>query len=385
MPQALFPAIAVHHFDAGARVVGVLYAAPSAGALLAALASGWVGHVRRQGVAVAVCDRRLGSGDRRLRLRDRALGRAWRRSLVAGLADEFSAILRSTILFSLHARRDARPDAGLRARAGCEHARARQRRGRHRRLADQPSLLRRLGRRRLRRRRGRDPGRAAQPGPLRRPEPPALRADVAPGQTPPRMRDTSSTDGQARRDFFARSVHEVAPDLIGATLLVDGVGGTIVEVEAYDHEDPASHAFRGRTPRNAVDVRPARSRLRLPLVRHPLVPQPRLRGGGHGGRGPAPRARAHPRARADGRAPPHRRTPRLLCAGPGRLCEALAVTARARRPAARPRRRSSFGRAPARPTIAGHPAHRDQPRRRPARGGTSSPARASSAGRVPRA
>jgi DNA-3-methyladenine glycosylase len=52
------------------------------------------------------------------------------------------------------------------------------------------------------------------------------------------------------RDFFARSVHRVAPDLIGCTLLVDGVGGPIVEVEAYDHEDPASHAFRGETARN---------------------------------------------------------------------------------------------------------------------------------------
>jgi DNA-3-methyladenine glycosylase len=54
------------------------------------------------------------------------------------------------------------------------------------------------------------------------------------------------------RSFFARSVHEVAPDLIGVTLLVDGVGGTIVEVEAYDQDDPASHAFRGQTARNAV-------------------------------------------------------------------------------------------------------------------------------------
>ena len=52
-------------------------------------------------------------------------------------------------------------------------------------------------------------------------------------------------------EFFARSVHEVAPDLIGVTLLVGGVGGRIVEVEAYDHEDPASHGFRGRTDRNA--------------------------------------------------------------------------------------------------------------------------------------
>jgi DNA-3-methyladenine glycosylase len=53
------------------------------------------------------------------------------------------------------------------------------------------------------------------------------------------------------RDFFARSVHDVAPGLIGVTLLVDGVGGTIVEVEAYDHEDPAAHGYGGRTPRNA--------------------------------------------------------------------------------------------------------------------------------------
>jgi DNA-3-methyladenine glycosylase len=52
------------------------------------------------------------------------------------------------------------------------------------------------------------------------------------------------------KEFFARTVHEVAPDLIGVTLLVNGVGGKIVEVEAYDQEDPASHGYRGRTPRN---------------------------------------------------------------------------------------------------------------------------------------
>jgi len=55
-----------------------------------------------------------------------------------------------------------------------------------------------------------------------------------------------------KRAFFARSVHEVAPDLIGATLLVDGVGGIIVEVEAYHHTEPAAHSFRGPTPRIMV-------------------------------------------------------------------------------------------------------------------------------------
>jgi DNA-3-methyladenine glycosylase len=53
------------------------------------------------------------------------------------------------------------------------------------------------------------------------------------------------------RDFFARSVHEVAPDLIGTTFLCGGVGGIVVEAEAYDHEDPAAHGYRGRTERNA--------------------------------------------------------------------------------------------------------------------------------------
>jgi DNA-3-methyladenine glycosylase len=55
-----------------------------------------------------------------------------------------------------------------------------------------------------------------------------------------------------KRAFFARSVHEVAPDLIGVTLLVNGVGGVIVEVEAYHHTDPAAHSFGGPTPRNNV-------------------------------------------------------------------------------------------------------------------------------------
>src|ERR1700730_18406591 len=55
-----------------------------------------------------------------------------------------------------------------------------------------------------------------------------------------------------KRAFFARSVHEVAPDLIGATLLVGGVGGIIVAVEASRHTEPAAPSFRGPTPRNLV-------------------------------------------------------------------------------------------------------------------------------------
>jgi DNA-3-methyladenine glycosylase len=55
-----------------------------------------------------------------------------------------------------------------------------------------------------------------------------------------------------KRSFFGRSVHEVAPDLIGATLLFNGVGGLIVEVEAYHHTEPAAHSYRGPTPRNRV-------------------------------------------------------------------------------------------------------------------------------------
>ena len=53
-------------------------------------------------------------------------------------------------------------------------------------------------------------------------------------------------------EFFNRSVHDVAPDLIGCTLAVGPTAGVIVEVEAYDATDPACHAFGGPTPRNEV-------------------------------------------------------------------------------------------------------------------------------------
>jgi DNA-3-methyladenine glycosylase len=52
--------------------------------------------------------------------------------------------------------------------------------------------------------------------------------------------------------FYDRPVLEVAADLIGCTFLCDGVGGRIVETEAYRGDDPCSHSCRGKTPRNAV-------------------------------------------------------------------------------------------------------------------------------------
>jgi DNA-3-methyladenine glycosylase len=134
-----------------------------------------------------------------------------------------------------------------------------------------------------------------------------------------------------RRNFFDRPVLKVAPELIGATLLVNGVGGRIVEVEAYHHTDPAAHSYRGPTSRNAVMFGPPgvayvyrsygihwclnfvceeEGSASAVLIRA-LEPTEGLAA--------MRRRRGQIRELADDR---------LLCSGPGKLCEALDVTVR---------------------------------------------------------
>jgi DNA-3-methyladenine glycosylase len=127
------------------------------------------------------------------------------------------------------------------------------------------------------------------------------------------------------RASLERSVHDAARALVGWTLLVDGVGGVIVETEAYAPGDPASHSFPGRTARNATMFGPPG---RLYVYRSygihwcaNVVCEPEGVGAAVLLRALEPTHGLEEMRRRRGLG-----DVRLLCAGPGRLTEALGIT-----------------------------------------------------------
>jgi DNA-3-methyladenine glycosylase len=125
-------------------------------------------------------------------------------------------------------------------------------------------------------------------------------------------------------DFNAPS-HEVARLLIGAIVLIDGVGGRIVETEAYDREDPASHTFSGETPRNAsMFGPPAHAYVYRSYGIHWCLNFV-CREVGHGA-GVLLRAIEPLEGLDRMRERRGLEEEKLLCSGPGKLCQAMGVT-----------------------------------------------------------